>query len=118
MQKDALEELRKKGVDVDTALRRFAGNTALYLKYVLCFPEDETMELLAAAVEVRDAEAALVAAHTLKGLAGNLEFAELSEAAAEMVTLFREEAAEEAFSRYGSVRGHYDNIISTILNCE
>lgn len=59
-------------VDVPTALARFMGNEKLYEKFLRKFVEDESFFKLYVAVNNKDAESAFSAAHTLKGVAGNL----------------------------------------------
>lgn len=60
------------GADVDGAVRRFAGNEALYEKFLYKFLQDETFGSLKEAAARGDMEEALRASHTLKGLTGNL----------------------------------------------
>ena len=72
------EALRKKllgaGVDPDSALERFMGNEGLYLRFAGRFLEDRNYEELLKAMEKGDTKAAFAAAHTLKGVSGNLSF--------------------------------------------
>ncbi|OUQ28937.1 hypothetical protein B5E77_00800 [Lachnoclostridium sp. An131] len=72
------EALRKKllgaGVDLDSALERFMGNEGLYLRFAGRFLEDRNYEELLKAMEKGDTKAAFAAAHTLKGVSGNLSF--------------------------------------------
>lgn len=60
------------GVDVPTALGRFMGNEALFDRFLKKFLDDGNFDKLCEAVNNRDAENAFIAAHTLKGVAGNL----------------------------------------------
>lgn len=70
------EQLRKAlsswGADMEGAVRRFAGNEALYEKFLYKFLQDATYESLSKAVEQNDTEEAMRASHTLKGITGNL----------------------------------------------
>ncbi|MCL2675113.1 MAG: Hpt domain-containing protein [Firmicutes bacterium] len=72
--------LEQYGINVATGTARFSGNTALYHKYLKRFPEDENFNKLTAALETSDAEAAYHAAHTIKGVAGNLSVDSVFEA--------------------------------------
>lgn len=65
-------ELSKNGVDLVTVLDRFLGREDLYEKFLVKFLADENFVKLEEAVEKKDAENAFIAAHTLKGVAGNL----------------------------------------------
>lgn len=60
------------GADIDGAVRRFAGNEALYKKFLYKFLQDKTYESLSEAVKNGDTEEAMRASHTLKGITGNL----------------------------------------------
>lgn len=64
--------LLAEGIDVDEAMERFMGNEALMMKFLLRFPQDENFAKLKQAMAQGDAGAAFEAAHTLKGVAGNL----------------------------------------------
>ena len=60
------------GIDVDRTIARFSGNEALFIKFLGKYLEDHNAELLKKAYERLDCEAIENAAHTLKGIAGNL----------------------------------------------
>ena len=64
--------LEQGGVDVTGALGRFMGSEALLERFLKRFLQDETLSALQAALDAGDAEAAAVAAHSLKGTSGNL----------------------------------------------
>lgn len=70
------EQLKKAlsswGADIEGAVRRFAGNEALYEKFLYKFLQDETFDSLSNAAEQSDTDEAMRAAHTLKGITGNL----------------------------------------------
>ena len=60
------------GMNYGETLERFAGNEAMLKKYLKLFPADEHYTNLEIAVTALDEKGTLSAAHTLKGLAGNL----------------------------------------------
>ncbi len=60
------------GIDVDEALDRFMGSEALMVKYLARFPQDPNFSLMEQAIRAGDAAQAFTAAHTLKGVTGNL----------------------------------------------
>lgn len=60
------------GIDYAQGLDRFAGNAAIYEKFLRQFVGDPTFPALEAAMKDGDTAAAFQAAHTLKGLTGNL----------------------------------------------
>ena len=110
MDTKTLLALRNAGVDTDGALRRFSGNTALYEKFLFKFPADENFAKITPALQAGDWEGALTAAHTLKGVSGNLGMDRLYRACAETVALLRAEdydganaSGEELEAAYGAI---------------
>lgn len=67
-----LEKLKEVGTDIDTTLERFMGNKELYIKFLIKFTSDVSMQELESAVMCMNLEKAFNAAHTLKGVTGNL----------------------------------------------
>ena len=65
------------------------GSDELIEKFALMFPKDKTMENLRKAVADGNIEEQFKAAHTLKGLAGNLSFSELAKYSTELTELLR-----------------------------
>ena len=82
-------QLIKAGVDVNNALERFMGNEALLERFLKKFPQDGNYQKLCAAMEASDWEAALTAAHTLKGVCGNLSIAPLFDLLTNQVAALR-----------------------------
>ena len=60
------------GVDVDGALARLMQNEGLLTRLLRAFLQDTNFDQLQQALAARDGKAAFAAAHTLKGVAGNL----------------------------------------------
>ena len=89
---DALikEKLYRAGIETDSAIERFMGNEALYERFALGFTEDRNYETLLKAME------AFTAAHTLKGVCGNLSFTGLLRAVADIVEPLRAGKLETA----------------------
>ena len=69
------ETLTAAGIDVDNALERFMGKDDFLERMLKKFAADVNYQRLVEAVERQDAEAALQASHTLKGMCGNLSIA-------------------------------------------
>ena len=82
--KSRLEEI---GIDVDSVLDRFMGNEGILTRFLKKFLDDANYEKLKDAVEKGDAEAALTASHTLKGVSGNLSMNRLYELTTRQVQL-------------------------------
>lgn len=66
------DKLKNAGCDIDGAMRRFVNNEDLYLSFLPRTLDDPAFAALAKAVHKQDAPAAFQAAHTLKGLYGNM----------------------------------------------
>lgn len=69
--------LQDGGVDVQSLLERCMGNEALLFRLLKKFLADASYARLSAALEAKDATAALEASHTLKGVCANLSFTKL-----------------------------------------
>mgnify|MGYP001856385777 FL=1 len=69
--------LESGGIDVAQALERVMGNEALLERLLGRFLDDPQYPALCAALERGDMEQAVRAAHTLKGMCGNLSMTEL-----------------------------------------
>ena len=70
-------QLEAGGIDIAKALERVMGNENLLEKLLGKFLNDPQYPALCAALECGDVEQAVAAAHTLKGMCGNLAMAEL-----------------------------------------
>ena len=69
--------LEAAGIDVGEALERMMGSEALLERLLGRFLEDGSFSALGAALERGDQEGAVAAAHTLKGVCGNLSMTAL-----------------------------------------
>lgn len=74
---DRIELLRECGIDYHDAMERFCGNEALYERLALKFLDDPHFAALDQALSNEDAQSAYHAAHSLKGVAGNLSLTRL-----------------------------------------
>lgn len=96
------------GTDYDAVLRRFAGNTTLYLRVLRMLPNDKSLEKLGAAIDSGDLDSAFEAAHTLKGVAGNLGLTPLLEAVNTIVEPLRaREKRSDYMQLYIAVQAEY-----------
>ena len=78
---DLNDELSKYGIDYAEAMDRLDGNADFYKQLAMKYLDNDQYEALAAALEAGDFDEGSKAAHALKGVAGNLSFAELYKAA-------------------------------------
>lgn len=77
-----LEELEKLGGDPRNALNEiFLDDRKLYIDCLRKFPTDGNMQMLRKAIAEKNAESAIHAAHTLKGVADNLGLLPIVDAA-------------------------------------
>ena len=84
-----VEALRAYGANVDEGITRCIGNEGFYLRMVNMALDMDTYDKLAAAVEAGDLTAAYEAAHSLKGVLGNVSLGPLSEEAAQISDLLK-----------------------------
>lgn len=77
------------GIDIDSGVERFSGNEMLYEKFLHRFADDKSYSELVAALSDDDCSAAFNAAHTLKGVSGNLSLIRLQEIVSEQVEYLR-----------------------------
>lgn len=108
------QQLLGAGVQIEEGARRFAGNYALYERFLDKFPDDPTFGALELAVEQQNWQDILTAAHTLKGVAGNLSMERLFCACSEMVALLRADDHSGALQSYETVKRSYEAIIRAL----
>ena len=104
MQKEAFAAA---GVDIDSALERCLGNEVLLCRFYAKFLEDPNYAKLQTALAARDPAGAVQAAHTLKGVCGNLSSQTLFNNASEITNLLREDKAEEAKAKLPELQKNY-----------
>ncbi len=98
------EALEAYGADYDETLRRFVGNEGFYLKILGKLPQDKSLQRLGSALENGNFTDAFEAAHTLKGVAGNLGLTPLYQAVCVIVEPLR----------LGEKRSDYQELYRTI----
>lgn len=103
------------GINVKEALDRFCGNSALYLKFLLKFPQDPNFALLEKYMgEENDCEEAFKCAHTLKGVTGNLSLNEMYTRLIPLVEELRKGNLESAMENEKLLRESYDKTVNAI----
>lgn len=83
-------------------------------KFILKFPADPTMDQLTKAIESGNSEEAFRAAHTLKGVASNLAFTALHEAASELTEDLRKADGQTSQELVEKVEESYKNVIDAL----
>lgn len=114
MDQNIREQLETVGINVDEALERFMDNEGLMLKFLLRFAQDENFALLRQGLEQRDAAAAYTAAHTLKGVVGNLAMQELFRMTSQVVEDLRREDIDTAAGRMETLEAQYRRTVEVL----
>lgn len=118
MQARRKEKLGEAGIDVSAALERFMGNEALLERFLKKFLNDASYEKLVAAIDAEQQEDALAAAHTLKGVSGNLAMTELFALLTEQVAAFRANDWDKAVKLMPEISKSYEMISAAIRALE
>nr|WP_317282132.1 Hpt domain-containing protein [uncultured Sellimonas sp.] len=111
---DIKELSEKTGCNLEAALTRFGGMEALYVRLLKKFLEDQSFMQLKEAVEQQDMQTVEHAAHTLKGVAGNLGLDVLQDSSAEIVQAVREGHSEQIEELFFKCSKDYDRIMEAI----
>ena len=85
-----VDALKQFGCDTDDGLTRCMGNEAFYFKLIGKVIDDKNFQALEDAVAAKDLDAAFDAAHSLKGVLGNLALTPIYEPVYELTELLRE----------------------------
>lgn len=94
-----IEALKQLGCNTDDGLTRCMGNEAFYFKLIGRVVDDKNFQALEDAVAAKDLDAAFDAAHSLKGVLGNLALTPIYEPVYEITELLRERKAID-YSEY------------------
>ena len=108
------ERLQAGGIQVEEALARLMGNEALLERLLHKFLADPHFGQLCAALEAADAEAALEASHTLKGLCGNLSMLQLYGLFSRQVEALRSGDWDGAMELMPRIRAGYAAVVGAI----
>ena len=84
-----IDALKQFGADTDDGLTRCMGNEGFYFKLIGKVVEDKNFEALEEAVAAKDLAAAFDAAHSLKGVLGNLALTPIYDPVFEITELLR-----------------------------
>lgn len=89
------KQLEEGGADVDITLKRFMGNEAIYMKFILKFLDDKNYDMIMDSLAKKDYAGAFAGAHSLKGVSGNLGLTPVYEASSSITELLRDKQDEE-----------------------
>ena len=105
------EILQSAGIDYDQGVARLLGDDELYAMILSTFPDDRTFAEAEAAYAARDYPKLFRAAHSLKGVCGNLDITALFTAASELTELVRDNPAPDearVAALFTGMRAAYD----------
>lgn len=111
---ELFNKLEAWGADIENSLGRFMDNEALYTKFIMKFLENTEMEALTEALDKEDYENAITAAHTLKGVAGNLGLTPLFENYAAIVNDMRAGRYDGISELFVRIKKKYDEVCRII----
>ena len=105
-------------IDYDEALDRFGGNSALYKRLSAKFTDDPHFADMEDALAQGDVEAAYRAAHALKGVSGNLSFAELFSVASAMSSSLFDGDKAAAAALLPQAKDAYLRVLDALVDLE
>lgn len=114
MKQQDMEKLKLAGMDPENAIERFMGNEALYLKFLFRFPDDENYRNLCSSIEQQDCKSAFTAAHTLKGVCGNLSIIGMERILSEQVEYLRSGDLQKGQDMMPELKAAYENVKKVI----
>lgn len=117
MDQKKTDMLKQADVDVQDALDRLMGSEALLERFMKKFLDDTTYSALRQAVTAGDAQKALAAAHTLKGMCGNLSMKTLEALFTRQVALFRDNRFAEAAAMMPEIETAYNQVVMVVRGC-
>lgn len=99
------------GGDYEATMQRFMGSREMYLRILNMLFNDESVRRLGEALKKQDFTAAFDAAHTLKGVSGNLGLTPLYEAACRMTETLRNGLPGEEYPQlYQKIQGEFHKV--------
>ncbi|NLY82171.1 MAG: Hpt domain-containing protein [Clostridiales bacterium] len=96
--------------DIDDVMKRFVDDEDFYIECLVLFFEDDNLEKLKIAIDNRDLNEAFNAAHTIKGISGNLGLTPIFNLASELVEDFRLKKMENALKKYDFINSEYKKV--------
>ena len=103
------ELLEAYGVEYQTTMDRFLGSEAFYMRLLDMMFQDDNLQKLGDSLKAQDYTAAFEAAHTLKGVVGNMGLTPLYRAVCEIVEPLRKrERREDYDTMYRAVAAEFE----------
>lgn len=108
------QRLQDVGIDVEECLDRFMNNESMMFKFLKRFLQDSNIENLRQAVAAQDVKGAYFAAHTLKGVTGNLSMKRLHALLSEMVEPLRAEDMSRCSHQMKELEAEYSKVVTAL----
>ena len=105
-----IEKLKEFGANTDEGISRCMGNEEFYLKMVKMMLDDNAMDKLKAALDENDLDKAFEAAHSLKGVTGNLSMTPISEPTIEITELLRARTQMDHSDLFEKISTEWDKL--------
>lgn len=105
-----IEKLKEFGANTDEGISRCMGNEEFYLKMVKMMLDDNAMDKLKAALDENDLDKAFEAAHSLKGVTGNLSMTPISEPTIEITELLRARTQMDYSDLFEKISTEWDKL--------
>ncbi len=106
------------GGDFGEVMDRFSGNEDMIKRFLKKFLEDESFSLLEKSMETGDVKSAFRGAHSLKGVASNLDLKNLYSVSFDITEILRAEKLEEAKKSFPEVSKEYTQACDFIRELE
>lgn len=112
------ETLKKAGINYDSGVKRFLGNSGLYEDMLVMFTEDNTCARAEQAYDEGKMKEFSEAVHEVKGVSGNLDMTELYDVSRRLMDELRSQSPDagvikELFTRF---RDEYVSVKEAINN--
>ena len=114
MTEESKRRLVEAGIDVDDALARLMQNEGLLMRLLRAFLQDANFAQLQEALAKGDVSGAFTAAHTLKGVAGNLSMKDLFARGSEVVECLRGGDLGAAAEKMPAVEAAYRKVVDAL----
>ena len=112
-----IEILKNAGIDTDDLAERFGGNFDFAMRFMQKFLKDVSFNQLKTALQSGSNDEAVLHAHTLKGVAGNLSMKGLYETAARLEATLRGREQGDKEALFQELSSRYETIIKAISAC-
>ncbi len=110
MEENSRQKILDAGVNMKTAMERFMNNEDLLVRFLKKFSQDPNYGMFKEAMAEKRYEDAFKAAHTLKGLCGNLSLEGLFDIVSREVEFLRNKQYPEAEEALPEVVQEYEKI--------